>query len=77
MHTMLYIYLAHSNRQVILPTAVKAGPEPGNGPLVSFVDADDNVVAVFLRADVALFSDKNLGEALQQVEEPNKTEQTC
>jgi hypothetical protein len=74
---VLYVYLSHSSRQVILPTAEKVGPEPQNGPLVSFLDAQGHVVAVFLRADVALYSHTNLGQALEQVEDPNKTEQTC
>ena len=74
---MLYVYLSHTSRQVILPTAEKVGQDPESGPLVSFLDAQDNVVAVFLRADVALYSHSNLGQALEQVEEPNKTEQTC
>ena len=74
---VLYVYLSHSSRQVVLPTADKVGPEPENGPIVSFLDAHDNVVAVFLRADVALYSHRNLGQALEQVENPNKAEQTC
>jgi len=74
---VLYVYLSHSNRQVILPTAETVGPEPENGPLVSFLDAQGNVVAMFLRADVALYSHRNLGQALEQVEDPNKSEQTC
>ena len=74
---MLYVYLSHSNRQVILPTAEQVGPEPESGPLVSFLDAQGNVVAVFLRADVALFSHRNLGEALEHVADPDKKEQTC
>ena len=74
---VLYVYLSHSNRQVILPTADTVGPEPENGPLVSFLDAQGNVVAMFLRADVALYSHRNLGQALEQVEDPHKSEQTC
>ena len=74
---MLYVYFSHSNRQVILPSAESVGPEPESGPLVSFLDGQGNVIAVFLRADVALFSHRNLGEALEQVEGPNKSEQTC
>ena len=74
---MLYVYLSHSNRQVILPSAERVGPEPESGPLVSFLDAQGNVVAVFLRADVALYSHRNLGQALEQMQDPNKTEQTC
>jgi hypothetical protein len=74
---MLYIYLSHTNRQVILPTAVKAGPEAEDGPLVSFVDEHDNVVAVFLRADVGLYSTRNLGRALEQVDESQKSQTCC
>ena len=74
---MLYVYLAHSNRQVILPTAERTGDEPESGPLVSFLDAHGGVVAVFLRADVALYSHRNLGQALEQMEDTPKTEQTC
>ena len=74
---MLYVYLSHSNRQVILPTAEKIGPDPADGPLVSFLDVADNVVAVFLRADVALFSRRNLGQALEQMEEPRKELESC
>jgi hypothetical protein len=44
---------------------------------VSFLDAQGGTVAVFLRADVALYSHRNLGQALEQVEDPHKTEQTC
>jgi len=74
---VLYVYLSHSNRQVILPTAEQAGPEPESGPLVSFLDAQGNAVAVFLRADVALYSHRNLGQALEQMEDPHMTEQPC
>jgi hypothetical protein len=74
---VLYVYLSHSNRQVILPTAERVGDEPESGPLVSFLDAQGAVVATFLRADVALFSPRNLGQALEQVEDAGKTEQTC
>src|SRR5258708_28614831 len=73
----LFVFLRHSNRQVILPSAVEVGPEPESGPLVSFLDAQGNVVAMFLRADVALYSHRNLGQALEQIEDPNKTGQTC
>jgi hypothetical protein len=62
---------------VILPSAEQVGPEPASGPLVSFLDKDGNVVAVFLRADVALYSHRNLGQALEQTENPNRAEQTC
>ena len=61
---MLYIYLSHSNRQVILPTAVATGPDPDESPVVTFVDANGAVVASFLRADVAVFSARNLGPML-------------
>ncbi len=61
---MLYLYLSHSNRQVILPTAVSTGTEDESDPLVSFVDSQGQVVAVFLRADVAIFSAHNLGPQL-------------
>ena len=74
---MLYVYLSHSNRQVILPTAVTVSDQPGSDPLVSFVDVSGNVVATFLRSDVALYSEKNMGRALEQVEDPSKTEQPC
>ena len=74
---VLYVYLSHSNRQVVLPTAERVGPDAESGPLVSFLDAQGNVVAVFLRADVALYSQRNLGQALEQMEDANKTEQTC
>ena len=74
---VLYVYLSHSNRQVILPTAERADDEPSGGPLVSFRDAQGNVVAVFLRADVALYSHRNLGQALEQMENPHKSERTC
>lgn len=74
---VLYVYLSHSNRQVILPTAERADDDASGGPLVSFLDAEGNVVAVFLRADVALFSHRNLGQALEQMEDAHKTEQTC
>ena len=74
---MLYVYLSHSNRQVILPTADRAGDDPESGPLVSFVDAQGNAVAVFLRADVALYSHRNLGQALEQVKDPDNAERTC
>jgi hypothetical protein len=59
---VLYVYLSHTSRQVILPTAEKLGPEPESGPLVR--SSTPNVVAVFLRADVALYSHSNLGQAL-------------
>ena len=74
---VLYVYLSHSNRQVILPTADRVEDDPSGGPLVSFLDPEGNVVAVFLRADVALYSHRNLGQALEQMEDPHKTEQAC
>ena len=74
---VLYVHPSHSNRQVILPTAETVGSEPENGPLVSFLDARGNVVAMFLRADVALYLHRNLGQALEHVEDPRKSEQTC
>ena len=61
---MLYVYLSHSNRQVILPTAVATGADPDESPLVTFVDEAGVVVATFLRADVAVFSARNLGPIL-------------
>ena len=61
---MLYVYLSHSNRQVILPTAVRVGEGPESDPVVMFVDAGGEPVAVFLRADVAVYSTRNLGPSL-------------
>lgn len=63
---MLYLYLSHSNRQVILPTAVGIGSAPESDPVVTFVDAGGNAVAVFLRADVAVYSSRNLGPTLPE-----------
>jgi hypothetical protein len=65
---MLYVYLSHSNRQVILPTAVGPGPDPDESPVVSFVDEVGTVVATFLRSDVAVFSSRNLGPILPRGE---------
>jgi hypothetical protein len=61
---MLYIYLSHSNRQVILPTAVGTGPDEDDSPVVTFIDASGAVVASFLRVDLAVFSTRNLGPIL-------------
>lgn len=61
---MLYVYLSHSSRQVILPTAVAVGDAPESDPVVTFVDASGEPVALFLRADVAVYSTRNLGPSL-------------
>jgi len=74
---MLYLYLSHSNRQVILPTATKTSDEPESSPIVSFLDESGAVVAMFLRADVALYSRTNLGPALQEREENPTERQLC
>jgi hypothetical protein len=63
---LLYIYLSHSNRQVILPTAISVGPTAESDPVVTFVDAQGEAVAVFLRADVAVYSAHNLGPTLPE-----------
>ena len=47
------------------------------GPQGIFLNAQGNVVAMFLRADVALYSHRNLGQALEHVGDPHKSEQTC
>ena len=56
----MFVYLSQSGGRVELPSAVRVDGEPQDEE-VRFVDADGTVVAVFLRADTAVFTETDMG----------------
>ena len=60
----MFVYLSDSGGRVELPTAVDVQGEP-NDEFVRFVDADGNIIAVFRRADTAIFSETDMGPSIR------------
>jgi len=62
---LLYVYLAQLGSRVALPRAVEVESDSGEETdLVSFIDERREVVATFRRADVAVYSERDLGLVL-------------
>jgi hypothetical protein len=61
----MFVYLSGSGGRVELPTAVDVLGEPDD-ELVRFVDVDGNIIAVFRRADTAIFSETDMGPSLSE-----------
>ena len=55
----MLVYLAKSGRRVVLPSAVSV-KDAEDKEEVAFIDQWGNIIAIFHRADVAIYSEKEI-----------------